>query len=84
MGKSIMMHLIFSDIEQGVARAIAAGGILSTSAVASRVKASYPRSRFSERDIEDVVIDLASKAGVAVEFGRRAGEAHASGSEPPP
>ena len=70
MGKSIMMHLIFSDIEQGVARAIADGGILSASQVAGRVMATYPRSRLCERDIEDVVIELASKAGVPVEFGR--------------
>jgi hypothetical protein len=69
MQKSVVTDLMFEEIERTVADAIAHEEVLWASTAARRVKETYPDCAFTERQIEDLVIGFASKAGVPVEFG---------------
>jgi len=69
MGVSIVTDLVFEEIEQAVTDAIAAEEILQASTAARRVKQAYPRCQFTERQIEDLMIGFAMKAGVPVNLG---------------
>ena len=67
--KPDIMDLVFEEIERCVAEAGAQRGIVSTSIVGKRINATWPGCGLSKRQIEDMIIRLASKAGASVEFG---------------
>jgi len=69
MGASLVTDLLFEEIHRKVADSIATGEILWSSNAARQLKEAYFGCAFTERQIEDLVIGLASKAGVPVEFG---------------
>jgi hypothetical protein len=69
MGRSIVTDLLFEEINRTVGEAIATGDVLWASTAARQLKEAYAGSPFTEREIEDLVIGFAAKAGVPVEFG---------------
>jgi hypothetical protein len=69
MTESVVTDLVYEEIERTVADAIANEGVLWASTAARRVKETYPGCAFTEREIEELVIGFAAKAGVPVEFG---------------
>ena len=76
MGRSVVTDLLFEEISRTVADAIATEGIVWASTSARQLKKTYPGCDLTEREIEEVVVGFAAKAGVAVEFG------HPSNSTP--
>ncbi len=69
MGRSVVTNLVFEGINRTVAEAIATEGVVWASTAARQLKQAYPGCVFTEREIQDLVIGFASKAGVPVEFG---------------
>jgi hypothetical protein len=69
MGRSIVIDLLFEEINWTVADAIATGDVLWASNAARELKGAYPGCTFTERQVQDLVIGFAMKAGVPVEFG---------------
>ena len=69
MATSIVTDLVFEEIERTVADAVVANRILRASTTARRLKETYPGCQFKERQITDLVIGFAYRAGLAVEFG---------------
>ncbi len=70
-----MTDLLFEEINRTVADAIATGEVLWASNAARKLMKAYSDCAFTEREIEDLVVGFAAKAGVPVEFG------HPSGSD---
>lgn len=69
MGRFIVTDPLFEEINRTVADAIAAGEVVWASTAARQLKAAYPGCTLTEKQIEELVIDFATKAGVPVEFG---------------
>ena len=69
MDRSVVTDLMFEEIERTVADAIATEEVVWASTTARRLKLTYPDSSITEREIEELVVGFASKAGVPVEFG---------------
>ena len=70
MGTSIVMDLVFEEIQRTVAEYAEENGVLWASTAARRIKDAYQGCALTEQQIEDLVIGFAMKAGVAVRFGQ--------------
>jgi hypothetical protein len=73
MHSSFVQKLVDHEIRHVVAVKVKRGGLLRASAVVDAIKRTYPKTAgLSDREIEDMVIAAASKAGLPVEMGRGA------------
>jgi hypothetical protein len=66
---AVIEHLVNEEIRRMVARAMADKAVLSTSECVANVKAAFPTSRMSTREIADKVLVVATAAGIALELG---------------
>jgi hypothetical protein len=71
-GSSVIVELVFEEIERLVADAIREQSCLSTAICADRIFQAYPGFGFSERELANEIMMFAARAGVPVEFGRQA------------
>ena len=69
---SFMQILFDQEIRYHVARQIESGGLVRTSDVIDAIRRAYPRTNVTDRQLENMVIEAASWAGVPVEMGRSA------------
>jgi hypothetical protein len=65
---SSIQMLIDEEIRAAVVRSN--GGLIRASVVIDAIKRAYPQTGVTDYDLEDMVIDAAARAGVAVETGR--------------
>ena len=68
MKRSFSQSLIDVEIRHHVNLAANNGGVLQTAVVIKKIKGIYP-TILTERELEDMVITAASKAGLVVEMG---------------
>ena len=73
--RSVVLELVFEEIERMVADAIKDQSCLYTAACAEKILRAYPGCGLSERELGDQIMMFAASAGVAVEFGRHASQA---------
>ena len=67
-GSHFTLSMINDEIRHHIGLAAEDGGILQTSIVVKAIKRTYP-IELTERELEDMVISSASKAGLALEMG---------------
>lgn len=72
MNRSVVLELVFEEIERLVADAIREQSCLSTAICAARILRAYPGCALSERELANEIMMFAASAGVPVEFGRQA------------
>ena len=70
MGTSVVMDLVFEEIQRTVAEYAEENGVLWASNAARQIKDAYPGCALTEQQIEDLVVGSAMRAGVAVRFGQ--------------
>lgn len=71
MESSLIRRLIDHEIRHFVALEFQGGGSLRVWAVVNSIKRTYPKTAgFKDRELEDMGIEAASKAGVPVEMGK--------------
>ena len=68
---NLVQVLVSEEVRRIVADAVGDGGCVSASSAAAQVLKAYPNCGLAEREIADEIALAASRAGVAVEFGRR-------------